>query len=153
MSKKAFGYLRKKRVVPMPSLTSLRKYQREHGIVIHHNPNRTGMNLKGTSKKKAKKVVPLSSSNVKHMSGAKIMQAINLPVVPSAYEGQQIQIVNANGATIGKNLFQRLIGPRILVFDAQNSFRYSTRCLGPGWFLAGANDPIASRRHPAAASA
>lgn len=32
------------------------------------------------------------------------MQAINVPVsniIPSSYEGQQIQIVNANGATIG----------------------------------------------------
>ena len=101
MSKKAFGYLRKKRVVPMPSLTSLRKYQRERGIVIHHNPNKTGINMKGASKKKAKKMLPLPSSIKNAMTGSKVMQAINLPVIPSAYEGQQIQIVNANGATIG----------------------------------------------------
>lgn len=33
-----------------------------------------------------------------------MMQAINVPVstiIPSSYEGQQIQIVNASGATIG----------------------------------------------------
>lgn len=103
MSKKAFGYLRKKRVVPMPSLTSLRKYQREHGIIIHHNPNKSGTNLKGAGKKKAttnKKMVPMTT--VKTLNSR--MQAINVPVsniIPSSYEGQQIQIVNANGATIG----------------------------------------------------
>lgn len=103
MSKKAFGYLRKKRVVPMPSLTSLRKYQREHGIIIHHNPNKSGTNLKGTGKKKPppnKKMVPMTT--VKTLNSR--MQAINVPVsniIPSSYEGQQIQIVNANGATIG----------------------------------------------------
>ena len=108
MSKKAFGYLRKKRVVPMPSLTSLRKYQREHGIVIQHNLNKTGVNLKGSGKKKqtAKKVVPMSSASIRTIgNNSKMMQAINVPVStiiqPTNYEGQQIQIVNASGATIG----------------------------------------------------
>ena len=54
ISKKAFGYLRKN-VVPIPSLLALRKYQREHGITNHHNHNRTGSNLKDTSKKKQPK--------------------------------------------------------------------------------------------------
>merc|ERR1739848_932089 len=83
MSKKAFGYLRKKRVVPMPSLTSLRKYQREHGIVIQHNLNKTGVNLKGSGKKKqtAKKVVPMSSASIRTIgNNSKMMQAINVPV-------------------------------------------------------------------------
>lgn len=88
----------------MPSLTSLRKYQRQHGIVIHHNPNKTGSNLKGSGKsKKPKKVVSLANS-AKPFLSHKVMQAINVPVstmIPSAYEGQQIQIVNSNGATIG----------------------------------------------------
>ena len=104
MSKKAFGFLRKKRVVPMPSLTSLRKYQRERGIVIHHNPNRSGSNLKGSGKKKTKKMLP-PMVPMKSLAGtSKVMQAINVPVstiIPSAYEGQQIQIVNSNGSTIG----------------------------------------------------
>lgn len=104
MSKKAFGYIRKKRIVPMPSLTSLRKYQRQHGIVIHHNPNRTGSNLKGSGKAKKPKRVVATLSNSKPFVPHKVMQAINVPVstmIPSAYEGQQIQIVNSNGATIG----------------------------------------------------
>merc|ERR1711997_256020 len=106
MSKKAFGYLRKKRVVPMPSLTSLRKYQRERGIVIQHNQNRSGGNFKGSSKKKStKKMIPMASSAIRSIgSSSKMMQAINVPVstiIPSPYEGQQIQIVNASGATIG----------------------------------------------------
>lgn len=111
MSKKAFGHLRKKRVVPMPSLTSLRKYQRERGIVINHNQNRSGGHFKGNSKKKpgsnSKKMIP-SMVPMKTISAGgaagKVMQAINVPVstiIPSAYEGQQIQIVNANGSTIG----------------------------------------------------
>jgi len=49
MSKKAFGFLRKKRMIPMPSLTSLRKYQRINGIVLHHN------NHKGAGQSNAKK--------------------------------------------------------------------------------------------------
>merc|ERR1712141_756047 len=66
MSKKAFSYLRKKRVVPMPSLTSLRKYQRENGIVIQHNANKTGVNLKGSSKKKQpKKMIPMASTAIR----------------------------------------------------------------------------------------
>ena len=109
MSKKAFGHLRKKRVVPMPSLTSLRKYQRERGIVINHNQNRSGgSNFKGSSgKKKAKKMIPpmVPMKTITTGGGAgKVMQAINVPVstiIPSHYEGQQIQIVNANGSTIG----------------------------------------------------
>jgi len=40
MSKKAFGFLRKKRMIPMPSLTSLRKYQRQNGIVINHSTHK-----------------------------------------------------------------------------------------------------------------
>merc|ERR1712018_1127295 len=106
MSKKAFSYLRKKRVVPMPSLTSLRKYQREHGIVIHHNPNKTGSNIKSSNKKKSKKVplVPIVQSS-KALSGAtKVMHAINIPnsaMISNTYDGQQIQIVNTNGTTIG----------------------------------------------------
>jgi len=105
MSKKAFGFLRKKRVVPMPSLTSLRKYQRERGIVIQHNQNKTGVNLKGAGKKKPKKMIPMSQTAIRSIgSTSKMMQAINVPVstiIPSSYEGQQIQIVNASGATIG----------------------------------------------------
>lgn len=106
MSKKAFGYLRKRRVVPMPSLTSLRKYQRENGIVIQHNANKTGVNLKGSGKKKQpKKMIPMASTAIRSIgSTSKMMQAINVPVstiIPSSYEGQQIQIVNASGATIG----------------------------------------------------
>ena len=104
MSKKAFGFLRKKRVVPMPSLTSLRKYQRERGIVIHHNPNRSGSNLKGSGKKKTKKMLPPMVPMKSLAATSKVMQAINVPVstiIPSAYEGQQIQIVNSNGSTIG----------------------------------------------------
>lgn len=89
----------------MPSLTSLRKYQRQHGIVIHHNPNRTGSNLKGSGKaKKAAKKIISTVPNAKPFIPHKVMQAINVPVstmIPSAYEGQQIQIVNSNGATIG----------------------------------------------------
>lgn len=106
MSKKAFSYLRKKRVVPMPSLTSLRKYQREHGIVIHHNPNKTGSNIKSSNKKKSKKVplVPIVQGS-KALSGAtKVMHAINIPnsaMISNTYDGQQIQIVNTNGTTIG----------------------------------------------------
>ena len=42
---------------------------------------------------------------MKSLAGtSKVMQAINVPVstiIPSAYEGQQIQIVNSNGSTIG----------------------------------------------------
>ena len=105
MSKKAFGFLRKKRVVPMPSLTSLRKYQRERGIVIQHNQNKTGVNLKGAGKKKPKKMIPMSQTAIRSIgSTSKMMQAINVPVstiIPSSYEGQQIQIVNASGAMIG----------------------------------------------------
>ncbi len=117
MSKKAFSVLRKKRLVPMPSLTSLRKYQREHCIVIHHNPNKTGSNLKGTSKKKAKRVIhaptgasagntAITTTNKSYsIGGSKVIQAINVPVqhqvVNTGYDGQQIQIVNHNGATIG----------------------------------------------------
>ena len=109
MSKKAFSYLRKKRVVPMPSLTSLRKYQREHGIVIHHNPNKTGSNLKGTSKKKQPKKLPLplhlqQAGGKSYSSSSKVMQAINIPssaMISNTYDGQQIQIVNTNGTTIG----------------------------------------------------
>ena len=89
----------------MPSLTSLRKYQRERGIVIHHNPNRSGSNLKGSGKKKALKKLP-PMVPMKTVSGAtsKVMQAINVPVstiIPNAYEGQHIQIVNSSGSTIG----------------------------------------------------
>ena len=105
MSKKAFGYLRKKRVVPMPSLTSLRKYQRENGIVIQHPANKTGVNLKGPGKKKpTKKMMPMNASIRTLGSTSKMMQAINVPVstiIPNSYDGQQIQIVNASGATIG----------------------------------------------------
>merc|ERR1719510_2874708 len=108
MSKKAFSYLRKKRVVPMPSLTSLRKYQREHGIVIHHNPNKTGSNLKGTSKKKQPKKLPLplhlQQGGKSYASSSKVMQHINIPtsaMISNTYDGQQIQIVNTNGTTIG----------------------------------------------------
>ena len=106
MSKKAFSYLRKKRVVPMPSLTSLRKYQREHGIVIHHNPNKSGSNLKGSSKKKPKKsLMPTVMHGTKNLAGSsKMMQAINIPtsaVISNTYDGQQIQIVNTSGTTIG----------------------------------------------------
>merc|ERR1712223_1546813 len=77
MSKKAFGFLRKKRVVPMPSLTSLRKYQRERGIVIQHNQNKTGVNLKGAGKKKPKKMIPMSQTAIRSIgSTSKMMQAI-----------------------------------------------------------------------------
>ena len=92
----------------MPSLTSLRKYQREHGIVIHHNPNKTGTNMKGAGaakKKPTKKAQMMTLPTTKGLNNSKIMQAIqHVPVstiIPSAYEGQQIQIVNASGATIG----------------------------------------------------
>ncbi len=100
----------------MPSLTSLRKFQKERGIVIHHNPNKTGSNIKGTGKKKAAAAKRLMSSgagvataltttNKTYGTGqSKVVQAINVPVsqvVNTGYEGQQIQIVNHNGATIG----------------------------------------------------
>ena len=94
----------------MPSLTSLRKYQREHGIVIHHNPNKTGSNLKGTSKKKQPKKLPLplhlqhQGGGKSYASSSKVMQAINIPtsaMISNTYDGQQIQIVNTNGTTIG----------------------------------------------------
>ena len=55
MSKKAFGYLRKKRMVPMPSLTSLRKYNKIKGIVLQHNTMRVASsrkNLKNSKKGK-----------------------------------------------------------------------------------------------------
>lgn len=105
MSKKAFSYLRKKRVVPMPSLTSLRKYQREHGIVIHHNLNKAGSSMKTGPKKKPKKTLGSLVQSAKSLSGStKVMQAINIPtsaVISNTYDGQQIQIVNTNGTTIG----------------------------------------------------
>merc|ERR1711997_1144563 len=76
----------------------------------NHNQNRSGGNFKGSSKKKpgsSKKMIP-SMVPMKTIStggnAGKVMQAINVPVstiIPSAYEGQQIQIVNASGATIG----------------------------------------------------
>ena len=110
MSKKAFGYLRKKRIVPMPSLTSLRKYQRDHGIVIHHSSGKPSVAMKSSASTSAsarrkikQRMMPLSSLKTE-AGAAKIMQAINVPVstiIPSTYEGQQIQIVNATGATIG----------------------------------------------------
>ena len=48
-------------------------------------------------------MVPMKTISAGGAAG-KVMQAINVPVstiIPSAYEGQQIQIVNANGSTIG----------------------------------------------------
>ena len=89
-------------------LFTIRKYQREHGIVIHHNPNKTGSNIKSSNKKKSKKVplVPIVQSS-KALSGAtKVMHAINIPnsaMISNTYDGQQIQIVNTNGTTIGKS--------------------------------------------------
>lgn len=56
MSKKAFGYLRKKRMVPMPSLTSLRKYNKIKGIVLQHNTMRVASSRKNL--KNNKKVKP-----------------------------------------------------------------------------------------------
>ena len=56
MSKKAFGYLRKKRMVPMPSLTSLRKYNKIKGIVLQHNTMRVASSRKNL--KNSKKVKP-----------------------------------------------------------------------------------------------
>jgi hypothetical protein len=58
MSKKAFGYLRKKRVVPMPSLTSLRKYQRQHGIVIHTTPTKPDPTSRAVARKRPKSSSP-----------------------------------------------------------------------------------------------
>ena len=64
MSKKAFGYLRKKRMVPMPSLTSLRKYNKSKGIVIQHNTMRVSSSRKGgKSSKKVKNQAPTRASN------------------------------------------------------------------------------------------
>ena len=57
MSKKAFGHLRKHRMVPMPSLTSLRKYNKMKGIVLQHNTMRfsnSRKNVKGIKKLKNK---------------------------------------------------------------------------------------------------
>ena len=48
-------------------------------------------------------MVPMKTISTGGNAG-KVMQAINVPVstiIPSAYEGQQIQIVNASGSTIG----------------------------------------------------
>lgn len=39
MSKRAFGFIRKKRLIPMPSLTSLRKYKRDRGLVGAGSPS------------------------------------------------------------------------------------------------------------------
>ena len=61
--------------------------------------------MKGAGKKKpTKKMMPMNASIRTIGSSSKMMQAINVPVstiIPSSYEGQQIQIVNASGATIG----------------------------------------------------
>ena len=66
MSKKAFGYLRKKRMVPMPSLTSLRKYNKIKGIVLQHNTMRTSNSRKSvkTTKNNNKNQGLVKSSNV-----------------------------------------------------------------------------------------
>ena len=55
MSKKAFGYLRKKRMVPMPSLTSLRKYNKSKGIVIQHNTMKFANSRKSSCLKNSNK--------------------------------------------------------------------------------------------------
>jgi hypothetical protein len=67
MSKKAFGFLRKKRMIPMPSLTSLRKYQRQHGIVIHHTTH------KGAGQTNTKKA---ATSNNKKQTVKKIVSQV-----------------------------------------------------------------------------
>ena len=65
MSKKAFGYLRKKRMVPMPSLTSLRKYNKMKGIVLQHNTMRVSNSRKSVKNtKQAKNQSLTKSSNV-----------------------------------------------------------------------------------------
>ena len=66
MSKKAFGYLRKKRMVPMPSLTSLRKYNKMKGIVLQHNTMRTSGSRKSvkTTKSGNKTQPPAKGSNI-----------------------------------------------------------------------------------------
>ena len=65
MSKKAFGYLRKKRMVPMPSLTSLRKYNKMKGIVLQHNTMRVSNSRKSVKNIKSAKNQSLTkSSNV-----------------------------------------------------------------------------------------
>ena len=63
MSKKAFGYLRKKRMVPMPSLTSLRKYNKIKGIVLQHNTMRVASSRKNLkNSKKVKKSIILAAT-------------------------------------------------------------------------------------------
>jgi hypothetical protein len=65
MSKKAFGYLRKKRMVPMPSLTSLRKYNKIKGIVLQHNTMRVCNSRKSVKNVKQTKNQSLAkNSNV-----------------------------------------------------------------------------------------
>ena len=92
MSKKAFGYLRKKRLVPMPSLTSLRQYSRVHGITIPTpRPNapltvkpesgRTGL-AKKSAKKSAKTAVSAATTAAGHY-GVKIEE----------FEGHQAIVV------------------------------------------------------------
>ena len=113
-----------------------RKYQREHGIVIHHNPNKTGSNIKSSNKKKAKKVplVPIVQSS-KALSGAtKVMHAINIPnsaMISNTYDGQQIQIVNTNGTTIGKSRNHHTLRQSIMRNNVKLCFlfRYCPRCI------------------------
>jgi len=66
MSKKAFGYLRKKRMVPMPSLTSLRKYNKMKGIVLQHNTMRTSGSRRSTkaTKTSTKNQAAVKGSNI-----------------------------------------------------------------------------------------
>ena len=63
MSKKAFGYLRKKRMVPMPSLTSLRKYNKSKGIVIQHNTMKFANSRKSSNSKSTKRAKSQHSSS------------------------------------------------------------------------------------------
>ena len=73
MSKKAFSFLRKKRLVPMPSLTSLRKYNKMKGIVLQHSNSRYQSVGKPTVKKPA--TDPTTSQPAKKRKTKKVVAA------------------------------------------------------------------------------
>ena len=97
MSKKAFGYLRKKRMVPMPSLTSLRKYNKMKGIVLQHNTMRTSSARKSvkTTKTSTKNEVAVKGSNIimSSATNSKIAsKQTSLRLVDSSQQKQDGQI-------------------------------------------------------------